>query len=99
MPQSPLPYNYENNKLLLNYLMHMWAVPRDFLLLHYYFMNIFLCYCINTSSILLPNKYMELNKTKVIAGVPRPGPYFLYDYFTNTHPLISNISKRENYKI
>ena len=42
---------------------------------------------------------MELNKTKAIAGVLTPGPYSLYNYFTNTHPLISNISKRENYKI
>ena len=25
----PYPYNYENNKLSLNYLMHMWAVPRE----------------------------------------------------------------------
>ena len=46
----------------------------------------------------MPNKYMELNKTKAIAGVLRPGPYFLYNYFTNAHPLISNISERENYK-
>ena len=38
---------------------------------------------------------MKLNKTKTIAGVPRPGPYFLYNYFTNTHPLISNISERK----
>ena len=36
---------------------------------------------------------MELNKTKTIAGLPRPGPHSLYNYFTNTHPLISNISK------
>ena len=44
---------------------------------------------------------MELNKTKAIAGVSRPGPYSLYNYnyFTNAHPLISNISERENYKI
>ena len=42
---------------------------------------------------------MELNKAKAIAGVLKPGPSFLYNYFTNTHPLISNISKRENYKI
>ena len=42
---------------------------------------------------------MELNKTKAIAGVPRPGPYSLYKYFTNAHQLINNISKRENYKI
>ena len=41
---------------------------------------------------------MELNKTKAIAEVPRCGPYSLYNYFTNTHPLISNISKRENIK-
>ena len=42
---------------------------------------------------------MELNKTKTIAGVPMPGPYSLYNYFTNAHLLISNISERENYKI
>ena len=29
---------------------------------------------------------MELNETKAIAGVPRPGPISLYKYFTNTHP-------------
>ena len=39
---------------------------------------------------------MELNKTKAIAGVPTPGPYSLYNYFTNTHQLISNISKGKN---
>ena len=63
---------------------------------NYYFMNIFPCYSINTCSKLLPNKYMELNKTKAIAGVSKPGSYSLYNYFTNTHPLISNISKRKN---
>ena len=66
---------------------------------NYYFINIFACYCINTCSRLLPNKYMELNKTKAIAGVPNPGSYSLYNYFTNAHPIISNIIKRENYKI
>ena len=25
----PYPYNYENYKLLLSYLIHMWVVPRD----------------------------------------------------------------------
>ena len=72
--------------------MHMWAVPRESSLLHggsenvkLLFMNIFLCYCINTYSKLWPNKYMELNKSKARAGVPRPGPYSLYNYFTNTH--------------
>ena len=35
---------------------------------------------------------MELNKTKAITAVPRPGLYSLYNYFTNAHPLISNIS-------
>ena len=29
----------------------------------------------------MPNKYMELNKSKAIAGVPKPGPYSLYNYF------------------
>ena len=28
---------------------------------------------------------MELNKTKAIAGVPRPGPFSLYNYFINAH--------------
>ena len=84
----------------------MWTVPRDSLLLYdglknvkLLFLNIFPCYCINTYSKLLPNKYMELNKTKAIARVPRPRPYSLYNYFTNAHPLISNISKGKNNKI
>ena len=38
---------------------------------------------------------MELNKTKAIARVPKPGPTSLYKYFINTHPLISNISKEK----
>ena len=42
---------------------------------------------------------MELNKTKAIAWVPRPGPNSLYKYFINAHPLISNISKENNNKI
>ena len=37
---------------------------------------------------------MELNETKAIARVPRPGPISLYKYFTNTHPLISNNNQR-----
>ena len=41
----------------------------------------------NTCSKLLPKKYMELNKTKGISGVPTNGPYSLYNYFTNVHPL------------
>ena len=66
---------------------------------NYYFMNIFLHYYINTCSKLLPNKYMELNETKAIAEVPRPGPISLYKYFINAHPLIGNIIKGKNYKI
>ena len=62
-------------------------------------MNTLPCYCINTHSKLLPNKYMELNETKAIAEVPRSGSYSLYNYFTNTIPLISNIIEIENYKI
>ena len=84
----------------------MCAVPRDLHLLldgldytKLLFMNTLLCYCINIHSKLLPNKYMELNETKAIAGVPRPGSYFLYNYFTNTVPLISNIIEIENYKM
>ena len=62
-------------------------------------MNTFLHYCINTCYKVLPNKYMELNKTKAIAEVPRPGPTSLYKYYINTHPLIGYIDKGKNYKI
>ena len=78
----------------------MWTVPRDSSLPHddlenvkLLFMDTFLCYCINTYSKLLPNKYIELNETKAVAGVPMPGPTSLYKYFINAHPLIGNISK------
>ena len=40
---------------------------------------------------------MELNETKAIAGVPTPGPIFLYKYFINTHPLISQQKQRKKY--
>ena len=36
---------------------------------------------------------MELNETKAIAGVPRPGSYSLYNYFTDAHPLLIIIIK------
>ena len=42
---------------------------------------------------------MEFNKTKAIAGVPTPGSYSLYNYFSNTHPIFSIIIEIENYKI
>ena len=42
---------------------------------------------------------MELNETKAIVGVPRPGSYFLYNYFSDAHPIISIIIEIENYKI
>ena len=42
---------------------------------------------------------MELNVTKAIVGVPRPGSYSLYNYFFNAHPILSIIIKVENYKI
>ena len=42
---------------------------------------------------------MELNETKAIAGVPKPGSYSLYNYFTATHPILSIIITIENYKI
>ena len=42
---------------------------------------------------------MELNETKAIAGVPRPGSYSLYNYFTDAHPILNIIIKIENYKI
>ena len=42
---------------------------------------------------------MELNETKGIAGVPRPGSYSLYSYFSNVYPIIGIIIEIENYKI
>ena len=65
----------------------------------YYFMNTYLCYCVNTFSKVLPNKYMKLNETKAIVGVPKPGSYSLYNYYSNACPLLSIIIKIENYKI
>ena len=31
-------------------------------------------------------------ETNVIAVVPKPGPYYLYIYFSNAHPLIYEIN-------
>ena len=42
---------------------------------------------------------MELNETKAIVGVLRPGSYSLYNYISNTHPLLSIIIEIKNYKI
>ena len=42
---------------------------------------------------------MELNETKAIAGVPTPGSFSPYNYFTNAHPILSIIIEIENYKI
>ena len=42
---------------------------------------------------------MELNETKAIVGVPRPGSYSLYKYFSNAHPILSIIIKVKNYKL
>ena len=78
----------KNYKLLSNYFIHIWAVPRDShlllgglicaKLLFYEYLSMLLYKYISK---LLPNKYMELNETKAIAGVPRPGSYSLYNYF------------------
>ena len=62
-------------------------------------MNTFLHYCINKCSKLWPNKYMELNEIKAIVGVPVPGSYSLYNYFSDAHPILGIIIKIENYKI
>ena len=96
----------KNYKPFQNCFIPIWAVPRDSplplggldnvkILFYEYLSMLLYKYMFQ----LLPNKYMELNKTKAIAGVSRPGPYSLYNYFTHTHPLICNISKRENYEI
>ena len=42
---------------------------------------------------------MKLNETKAIVGVPRPGSYSLYNYFSNAHPVLGIIIEIENYKI
>ena len=30
---------------------------------------------------------MELIQNNVIAGVPTPGPYYIYNYFSHAHPI------------
>ena len=32
-------------------------------------------------------KYWEYIENNTIDGVPKPGPYYLYIYFSNVHPL------------
>ena len=78
---------------------HLLLGGLDYTKLLFYEYLSFPCYFINICSKLLPNKYMELNETKAIAGVSRPGSYSLYNYFSNTHPILGIIIKIENYKI
>ena len=33
-----------------------------------------------------PNGFFFQNNA--IAGVPRPGPYYIYNYFSGTHPMV-----------
>ena len=42
---------------------------------------------------------MILIQSKAIVGVPRPGSYFLYNYFSNAHRILNVVIKIENYKI
>ena len=42
---------------------------------------------------------MELNETKAIVRVPRPGSYSLYNYFSDTHKILNIMINIENYKI
>ena len=42
---------------------------------------------------------MEFILTKAIAGVPRPGTYFMYNYFSNAHQLCQVIIAIKIYKI
>ena len=58
-------------------------------------MSTLLRYYINSHYKLLPNKYLELNQTKAIAGVSTHGSYSLYSYYTNAHPLYYTIIKLE----
>ena len=64
----PYPYYYENNKLLLlNYTMHMWAVPRDSPLLHGGLENVKLLFDEYLSMLLY--KYMFQTIAKQIHGI------------------------------
>ena len=35
---------------------------------------------------------MEFVQNNAIAGVPRPGPYYIYNYFLHAHPLFYKIN-------
>ena len=35
---------------------------------------------------------MEFFQYNAIAGVPRPGPYYIYNYFSHKHPLFHIIN-------
>ena len=92
----------KNYKPFQNCFRPIWTVPRDSPLLLGGEENVKLLFYEYLSVSLykymfqiITNKYMELNKTKAITGVPRPGPHSLYKYFTNAHPLLSNISRRK----
>ena len=50
-------------------------------------MNTLLHYCIDSHYQILPHEYLELNKTKAIAGVSRHGSYSPYSYYTDAHQL------------
>ena len=30
---------------------------------------------------------MEFSQNNAIVGVPRPGPYYIYNYFSDAHPI------------
>ena len=33
---------------------------------------------------------MEFFQNNAIVGVPRPGPYYIYNYFSNTYLILHN---------
>ena len=35
---------------------------------------------------------MEFFQNNAIAGVPRPGPYYIFNHFSNAHPLVYKIN-------
>ena len=35
---------------------------------------------------------MEFFQNNAIVGVPTPGPYYIYNYFSNTHPIFCIIN-------
>ena len=49
-------------------------------------------YCINTCYIIKHINQMEFFQNNAIVGVPTPGPYYIYNYFSHAHPIFCIIN-------